>query len=128
MNKILALMIGGALGTLFRYWVSDYAIKLFDSIFPWGTFIVNLFGSLLIGICWGFFEKGQLNINTRLFLFVGLFGGFTTFSSFSLESLNLLKTGHAGTAILYMLSSNILGLLFVYLGYIFGRSLSVYNR
>ena len=128
MNKILALMIGGALGTLLRYWVSDYAIKLFDSIFPWGTFIVNLVGSLLIGICWGFFEKGQLNINTRLFLFVGLFGGFTTFSSFSLESLNLLKTGHAGTAILYMLSSNILGLLFVYLGYIFGRSLSVYNR
>lgn len=121
-------MLGGAIGTLLRYWVSDYALRLFEGVFPWGTFFVNLLGSLLIGFCWGIFEKGSLNINTRLFLFVGLFGGFTTFSSFTLESLNLIKTGNVKFALIYILASNILGLLFVYLGYIFAKTLSLINR
>ena len=123
MNKILALMLGGAVGTLLRYWVSNYAIRLFEGVFPWGTFIVNLIGSLLIGFAFGLFGKDSLSVNARLFLFVGLFGGFTTFSSFTLESLNLIKTGNIKFALIYILASNILGLLFVYLGYIFARTI-----
>ncbi len=125
MNKILALMIGGASGTLLRFWVSGWAHRLFTGVFPWGTFAVNLLGSFLIGFSWGIFERGNISTNFRLFLFVGIFGGFTTFSSFTLESLNMIKTGHPKFAIIYILASNILGLLFVYLGYIFARWLAL---
>lgn len=128
MNKILALIIGGASGTLLRYWISGYAYRLFEGVFPWGTLLVNLLGSLLIGFCWGLFERGSISVNFRLFLFVGLFGGFTTFSSFTLESLNLIKTGNVKFTLIYILASNILGLLFVYLGYIFARTLALINR
>ena len=128
MNKILALVLGGAAGTLLRYWVSGYAYRLFEGIFPWGTLMVNLIGSFLIGFCWGLFERGNIQTNVRLFLFVGIFGGFTTFSSYALETLNLVKAGNVKFAIIYILASNILGLILVYLGYIFARMLSIYNK
>jgi len=128
MSKILALVLGGASGTLLRYWVSGYAYKLFEGVFPWGTLMVNLIGSFLIGFCWGIFERGNIQTNVRLFLFVGIFGGFTTFSSYALETLNLVKAGNVKFAIIYILASNILGLILVYLGYIFARMLSILNR
>jgi len=128
MSKILALVLGGASGTLLRYWVSGYAYKLFEGVFPWGTLMVNLIGSFLIGFCWGLFERGNIQTNVRLFLFVGIFGGFTTFSSYALETLNLVKAGNVKFAIIYILASNILGLILVYLGYIFARMLSILNR
>ncbi len=128
MNKILILVLGGAGGTLLRYWVSGYAYRLFEGVFPWGTLAVNLIGSFLIGFCWGLFERGNIQANVRLFLFVGIFGGFTTFSSYALETLNLVKAGNVKLAIIYVLASNILGLILVYLGYIFARTLSLLNR
>lgn len=128
MSKILALVLGGAAGTLLRYWVSGYAYRLFEGVFPWGTLAVNLIGSFLIGFCWGLFERGNIQTNVRLFLFVGIFGGFTTFSSYALETLNLVKAGNMKYAIIYILASNILGLILVYLGYIFARMLSLLNR
>ena len=128
MNKIIALIIGGAIGTLSRFWVSGWAHRLFEGVFPWGTLSVNLLGSFLIGFSWGLFERGTISSNFRLFLFVGIFGGFTTFSAFALESLNLFKSGHIKFAIIYILASNILGLLFVYLGYILARLIALTNR
>lgn len=128
MNKILALILGGAAGTLLRYWVSGYAHRIFEGVFPWGTLAVNLIGSFLIGFCWGLFERGNIQTNVRLFLFVGIFGGFTTFSSYALETLNLVKAGNVKFAIIYILVSNIVGLILVYLGYIFARMLSIYNK
>ena len=123
--KIIALIIGGSLGTLLRYWISGYAYRLFEGNFPWGTLAVNLIGSLLIGFCWGLFERGNIQVNVRLFLFVGLFGGFTTFSSLALETLNLIKVGNIRFALLYILSSNVFGLILVYLGYIFARMITI---
>jgi len=128
MNKIMALTIGGAAGTLLRFWVSGWAQRMFAGVFPWGTLTVNLLGSFLIGFFWGIFERGNISTNIRLFLFMGIFGGFTTFSTFALESLNLFKTGHVKFAIIYILASNILGLLFVYLGYILARWIAITNR
>lgn len=128
MNKILALIIGGASGTLLRFWVSGWAHRLFEGVFPWGTLSVNLIGSFLIGFSWGIFERGSISTNFRLFLFMGIYGGFTTFSAFALESLNLFKAGHVKFAIIYILASNILGLLFVYLGYILARWMALTNR
>ena len=128
MNKIMALIIGGAAGTLLRFWVSGWAQRMFAGVFPWGTLTVNLLGSFLIGFFWGIFERGNISNNIRLFLFIGVFGGFTTFSTFALESLNLFKTGHVKFAIIYILASNILGLLFVYLGYILARWIAITNR
>jgi len=128
MNKILALIIGGAAGTLLRFWVSGWAQRIFAGVFPWGTLTVNLLGSFLIGFFWGIFERGNISSNIRLFLFMGVFGGFTTFSAFTLESLNLFKSGHVKFAIIYILASNILGLLFVYLGYILARWIAITNR
>ena len=66
MERVLILILGGAGGTLLRYFISGWAMKLFDSLFPWGTLLVNLSGSLLIGFFWGVFERGDMSVNTRL--------------------------------------------------------------
>ncbi|MCP4551741.1 MAG: fluoride efflux transporter CrcB [Bacteroidetes bacterium] len=126
--KLLAILIGGASGTVLRYWVSGWAQRLFVGVFPWGTLAVNLIGSFIIGFTWGLLERGTISVNFRLFLFVGLFGGFTTFSSFTLECLTLIKSGHIKYALLYIGASNILGLILVYFGYILARMLTLSNR
>jgi CrcB protein len=128
MYKILALIIGGASGTLLRYLISSHSMRLIAGAFPWGTLIVNLLGSFLIGFCFGIFEKGHLNSNIKLFLFVGLFGGFTTFSSYALESLNLIKTGNVKYAVTYIIASNILGLILVFLGYILAKVITTVSQ
>lgn len=121
MEKLLFLALGGATGTSLRYLISGWAHKILPGIFPWGTLTVNLLGSFFIGLAWGLFERGNLHSNLRLFLFVGLFGGFTTFSSFALENLNLLRDGNLKMALLNISISNIAGLLLVYAGFSLSR-------
>ncbi len=128
MYKLLALILGGAVGTVMRYLVSSFTLKFVEGAFPWGTLIVNLLGSFFIGLCFGLFEKGELHINIKLFLFVGIFGGFTTFSSYALETLSLIKAGHIRIAISYILSSNILGILLVFIGYYMTKSWNVISH
>jgi len=112
--------IGGFLGSIARYGVS-YLLAHYYSPIPWPTFIVNILGSLLIGILIGF--QNRMDSIVSLLLITGFCGGFTTFSTFSLENLDLLKDGMYLKGIGYMLSSLLLGLISVYIGIILTQKL-----
>lgn len=128
MIKVLLLATGGAIGTILRFLLSNWIQETAWSIFPYGTLGVNVLGSFFIGFCWSLSESIYFSTNFRLFLFVGLFGGFTTFSSFSLESLTLLKSGAYKMAFIYILVSNLLGISAVFLGYLFGKYASAFIK
>ncbi len=117
MNKILLVALGGALGSSFRYLLAAAIPKFIGKIFLWGTFSVNVIGSILIGILWAYFEDSMSSFNLKLFLVVGMLGGFTTFSSFALESINLFRTEDVKTALFYIFATNIFGLLGAIGGY-----------
>lgn len=123
MVKIVYILVGGAIGTYLRYAVSGYSYKLFDWIFPIGTLVVNLIGSFLIGLLWGIFESGNLSPNIRVFIFIGILGGFTTFSSYMLETLNLYRDGEVRLAIINLLANNIFGLIMVIGGFFLSKLL-----
>ena len=108
--KVILVMAGGAIGTLARYLTSNFAQKFVSNGFPIGTLIVNLTGSFIIGLLWGLFEN-QSSTQLRAFLFVGILGGFTTFSAYSIETLNLFRDGNLRVAILNVLLNNVFGIL-----------------
>jgi len=108
---------GGFLGTVARFLTSRYFQNLFLSSFPFGTFIVNITGCLLIGIFYGMSERGNLlSPDVRIFLTVGICGGFTTFSSLSNDAFLLLQEKEWLKVSLYASLSFFLGLVAVYLG------------
>ena len=119
--KFLYLALGGSIGAILRYLVSLYSVKYFAWGLPMGTLLVNMLGSFLIGLVFVFLGREQISFNLRIFLFIGLFGSFTTFSTFMFESYDLIKSGMVKTAFLYIAVSNILGLLFVYSGFALGE-------
>ncbi len=108
-------MLGGAMGTLARFLMSGFAQKYASTGFPIGTLAVNLIGSFTIGLVWGIFENQPAN-QLRAFLFVGVLGGFTTFSAYSIETLTLFKDGNTRLAILNIFSNNVLGILLALCG------------
>lgn len=128
MIKIILLLTGGAIGTLARYSLSGLAQKLIVGTFPLGTLVVNMVGSFIIGFLWGLWEDSQIQSNTRTFIFVGVLGGFTTFSSFMLESLNLFRDGDTKMALLNILTHNILGIILVFLGFIAAKGIVGYMK
>lgn len=126
MLKILLIGLGGFFGSVSRYWISGWAQGLAPiSGFPWGTLAVNLVGCFALGLAAGLAEtRGVFSPETRLFLMVGFLGGFTTFSTFGLESYGLLQN-----ASYLRLAGNLLtsvggGLAAVWLGQVVARSLS----
>jgi CrcB protein len=121
MMKMIYLMLGGAAGTLLRYWVSGLPHKIYDGAFPWGTLVVNLAGSFLIGFFWGFLGRENIGSNVRMFLFIGLFGSFTTFSTFAFESLNLIRDGNIKFAAINLLASNVFGVVLVFAGFLLSK-------
>lgn len=121
------IMLGGALGTAARYWASGFVARAFGETFPWGTLIVNVSGSLLIG----FFATltgpdGRMFVGTtaRQFVMIGICGGYTTFSSFSLQTLNLMNDGEWLSAGGNILLSVALCLLAVWAGHMLASSLN----
>lgn len=113
MREALFVFLGGGVGSVLRFGISGY----FNGQFPYGTFTVNLLGSLLIGLVLGFFEK-QIFTNVHvLALAVGFCGGFTTFSSFAAENLKMLQNGQYLQFFFYVLLSLLLGITMVFLGF-----------
>ena len=116
-KSLFIIGIGGFIGTTARFLISRYFQFNFTSVFPWGTFIVNILGCLLIGIIYGFSERGViLSSELRLFLTVGICGGFTTFSSLSNDAFILLREEEWIRFALYTSFSFFLGLIAVYAG------------
>ncbi len=114
---ILIIGSGSFLGGIARFLASRYVQNTFISAFPYGTFLVNIIGCLLIGIFFGISEKGNLmNTEWKMFLTVGFCGGFTTFSTFANENLALLRNGNIFHFALYAGLSVFLGIMATYLG------------
>jgi CrcB protein len=117
LKTLLIAGTGGFIGTILRFLVSRYFQENTFSLFPWGTFTVNIIGSLLIGIFYGMSERGNLmNPEIRIFLTVGICGGFTTFSSLTNDAFMLLQEKDWLRLSLYASLSFFLGLVAVYLG------------
>ena len=113
----LIIGLGGALGAAARYALSSWILQKYLHSFPLGTFTVNILGCFLLGIVYVLgVEVLVLNPNTRLFISIGFLGAFTTFSTFSLETLNIIKNGEFKIALYYGLGSVVLGLFAVWLG------------
>jgi CrcB protein len=121
MIPFLWVAIGGAVGAVLRYSIHLLIIHWYQGSFPLATLLVNAFGGLAIGFLWSSMGNDQL----RLFLLVGLLGGFTTFSSFSLETMRLWQNGMHLTGLLYILLNNMISIGLCYLGYWAGKSFSL---
>jgi len=119
MHNLIAIAAGGALGSVARYLLSTWVTAQGGGWrFPWGTLIVNTCGCLAVGILAGLIARYDLfSAQARLFLFVGVAGGFTTFSAFGLDTIGLLKRGEWLLAGTYVLASVIVGLAMVWLGF-----------
>lgn len=113
----LMIALGGALGSIARYAAVGYLTPMLNYRFPFGTFIVNITGSFLIGVAYVVLvEKTIFSGEWRLFVITGILGGYTTFSAFSLEMLQMWQEGHVAISLFYAASSVVLGLLFAYIG------------
>ena len=124
LSAYIYVMIGGAIGTLCRY-IMVSAMQRPDISFPWGTLCVNLLGSLLVGVFWGVLNGYDSNHLVRLFVMIGVLGGFTTFSAFSLETILLFKAGAVKSALLYIFFSNAGGFALAYAGFLLTSALRV---
>jgi CrcB protein len=119
MIKLILILLGGAVGTGFRYGAANLAVYTAGQIpkYPYATFVVNITGSLLIGFLAELFDaRMPVSPELRAALLVGLLGGYTTFSSLSFETFSLMRDGKVGIAVLYSLGSLILGLTATWMG------------
>jgi CrcB protein len=113
--------IGGALGSMGRFWLGIAVLQLAGPRFPWGTLLINVLGSFVIGwfdVLTGEFGSWSVPADARAFVLVGICGGFTTFSSFSLQTMQLFQGGEALRAGAYVVASVVLCLVSVWAGMI----------
>jgi CrcB protein len=122
MKILLAIATGSLIGGVLRYLLSQMVQGKFGQPFPFGTLAVNIMGCFCIGLVFGLTEKGSLSADWRIFLATGVLGGFTTFSAFSIESINMMRSGQQLSAIIYISASVLFGLLATFLGFIITRS------
>ena len=117
-TKILLVLLGGALGTGCRYWLSTFVYSVVEKpAFPFANFIINVSGSFIIGILAELFEaRIPVSSTVHAALLMGVLGGYTTFSSFSLETFSLLRDGEMWLALVNALGSVLLGLIAVWMG------------
>lgn len=122
MLHLLLVALGGASGSVLRYLVGHWSLRQFGPAFPWGTMIVNIVGSLLIGLLAEFIARRlDASAEVRLLLVTGFLGGFTTFSAFSLDALTLFERGATTIAVVYVVTSVAVSLAAVMGGLALGR-------
>jgi CrcB protein len=127
MDKVLWISMGAVLGANLRYWVGDWAAQRFGSSFPYGTLLINLTGSFLLGLIISMaLENFMIDPHLRLLLMIGFLGSYTTFSTFAYESVTLISQGQWGAGLFNLLGSSLLGALFAVLGIWLG-TLNVVN-
>lgn len=124
MFKLMAIAAGGAFGALLRYGASNGVHNLLGRSFPYGTLFVNVLGSLVMGFLYVYLlERSSLGLEWRAALQVGLLGAFTTFSTFSIETMLLLENGEPQKAMINVIASVGLCLLAVWIGVVMGRQI-----
>ena len=117
MKSFLLVFLGGGLGSALRYLVAS-AMNQYSKVLPFGTFTVNIIGCLLIGMILGYAQReNTLTSNQTLLLATGFCGGFTTFSAFANENLELIKNGELFNFSVYTISSVLIGILAVFMGF-----------
>jgi CrcB protein len=122
--QVAALSLGGVLGVNARYWLGVVINRWAGSQFPWATFTINVTGSFAIGLCAAVLARWSPHPHARLVVVVGFLGGYTTFSSYSFESLTLWERGEHGLCLAYMFGSVAAGFAGVVLGTALGRGLT----
>jgi CrcB protein len=123
MKQVLLVFLGGGIGSALRYAIGKF-FYMSSTGFPWGTFSVNIIGSLLIGVLMGVaLKNNSFSENQTLLLVTGLCGGFTTFSAFAYENQQFLKVGDFTAFAIYTLCSLSLGILAVFLGLFISKSI-----
>jgi len=122
-NPYLLVAVGGALGSMARYGAGVLVGKAWTSNFPLGTMLINIVGSLAMGLFIGYLARTTpaWQADARLFVAVGIFGGFTTFSSFSLDAIAMLERGDVAPALLYVVGSVVVGMAALYGGLVVMR-------
>ena len=124
MTKTILIGLAGLVGTLLRYWLAGLVSRQYGETFPWGTMAVNLIGCFLAGVIFHVTEERfLLNPTLRTIILIGLLGGFTTFSSYGLQTFSLLRDGQFGLATLNVTVSNLLGVVMVWAGYVLTKAL-----
>lgn len=116
MRILFFVGLGSFIGGMSRYLLSLFIQNKFLSTFPYGTLAVNIVGCFLIGIIYGFSDRGSMNVEWRLFLATGIMGGFTTFSSFSNETVSMLRDAQYWQAFSYIALSVVIGLAATFAG------------
>ena len=118
MQKLIYIGVAGLVGTLGRYWLSGVAARRYGETFPVGTLLVNVIGCFLAGLLFYLMqERFLVGEPWRTVVLIGLLGGFTTFSSYGLQTFTLLRDGEFAFAALNIVLSNLAGLLMVWIGY-----------
>ncbi|WCK52811.1 fluoride efflux transporter CrcB [Aneurinibacillus sp. Ricciae_BoGa-3] len=108
--------IGGVIGTLCRYYLGRWVTSKSSCFFPWGTFLINITGSFLLGFLYSLHIEGHMPVRLWLFLGIGFSGGYTTFSTFSYETIQLILNHHLRAAVFYVFFTAVAGLLFCWIG------------
>ncbi|MEA2739136.1 MAG: fluoride exporter [Acetobacteraceae bacterium] len=124
MGAWIAVAVGGAIGSVARFWLASAMTVLTGPRFPWGTLLINVLGSFVIGLVAGYtLTPGRVAMHPdiRIFLMTGVCGGFTTFSAFSLQTLELMQTGDVVPALGYAVGSVVLCVIGTYCGWLLGR-------
>jgi fluoride exporter len=124
MRSLFLVMAGGAIGAGLRHLVGGAALRALGPAFPWGTLIVNVAGSLAMGVLAGVLARGTGGETWRLFMGVGVLGGFTTFSAFSLDAVSLIERGQAPLAAAYAVVSVTASLAALAVGLMLVRSVA----